>query len=43
LAESERIVEAIVKNQGNKRLAAKELGISLASLYYKIKEYRLDI
>jgi DNA-binding NtrC family response regulator len=40
--ERERIFEAIVKNQGNKKLAAKELGISLACLYYKIKEYQID-
>ena len=40
--ERERIIEAIVKNQGSKRLAADELGISLASLYYKIKEYQID-
>jgi DNA-binding NtrC family response regulator len=42
-AERERIIEAIVRNQGNKRIAAKELEISLAGLYYKIKEYQLDI
>jgi two-component system response regulator AtoC len=40
--ERERIFEAIVKSQGSKRLAAKELGISLACLYYKIKEYQID-
>jgi DNA-binding NtrC family response regulator len=42
VAERERIIEAIVKNQGNKRLAARELGISLAGLYCKIKEYQID-
>jgi DNA-binding NtrC family response regulator len=41
-AERERIMEAIVKNAGNKRLAANDLGISLASLYNKINEYHLD-
>jgi transcriptional regulator with PAS, ATPase and Fis domain len=42
VAEKERIIEALVKNQGNKRHAAKELGISLAGLYCKINEYQVD-
>ncbi len=39
--ESSYIQEALLKNNGNRTLAAKQLKISLRSLHYKIKEYNL--
>lgn len=41
-SEKERIIDAILKYDGDKVLAAEELGISKASLYNKIKQYRLN-
>ena len=38
LAEKRVIIEAIAKNFGNKRMAARELGIARSSLYRKLKE-----
>lgn len=35
------IEEALLRNNGNRTLAAKQLEISLRSLHYKIKEYNL--
>lgn len=37
------IVEALKRNNGNRKKAAKELGISDRTLYRKIKEYQLDL
>lgn len=37
------IIDALNRNRGNRRAAAKELGISDRTLYRKIKEYNLDI
>lgn len=39
--EKKAIVEALQKTGGNKKEAAKLLGISLRNLYYKIKDYGL--
>jgi len=41
--EKNAIIEALKKTKGNKKEAAKLLGISLRTLYYKIKEYNLKI
>ena len=40
--ERQAIVQYLYKNEGNRERTAKELGISLRSLYYKIKNYRID-
>jgi len=40
--EKELIKKALDKNNGKRKLAAAELGISERTLYRKIKEYRLD-
>lgn len=40
--EKKAIVEALKRTNGNKKLAASILGISLRALYYKIKEYGLE-
>ena len=44
LSEVERdmIIEALNRNEGNRRQAAKDLKISERTLYRKIKEYKLD-
>ncbi|WP_299239517.1 sigma-54 dependent transcriptional regulator [Sulfurihydrogenibium sp.] len=41
--EEKRIVEALKKSKGNKRKAAKLLGISPATLWRKIKQYKIEI
>lgn len=40
--ERQMIMKALERNEGNRRLAAKELNISERTLYRKIKEYGLD-
>lgn len=40
--EKKAIIEALQKTGGNKKRASEILGISLRTLYYKIKEYRLE-
>lgn len=40
--EKRAIIEALRKNKGNKKKAAESLGISLRTLYNKIKEYDLE-
>jgi transcriptional regulator of acetoin/glycerol metabolism len=40
--EKELIIKALDKNNGKRKLAASELGISERTLYRKIKEYGLD-
>jgi len=40
--EREKIIEALQKHDGNKALSARSLGISRASLYNKLKQYRID-
>jgi two-component system response regulator AtoC len=40
--EREQIVDALKKHNGNKSLSARFLGISRASLYNKIKQYRIE-
>lgn len=37
------ILEALKRNKGHREKTAKELGISLRSLYYKLKEYGLNV
>lgn len=39
--EREQILDAILKNNGNKSLAARSLGIARASLYKKLKQYQI--
>jgi len=39
--ECEMIVKALGRHKGNRRLAAKELGLSRRALQYKLKEYDL--
>lgn len=39
--ERERIIDALLGSDGNKALAARSLGISRASLYNKLKRYRI--
>jgi transcriptional regulator with PAS, ATPase and Fis domain len=41
--EEKRIVEALKKSKGNKSKAAKLLGISPATLWRKIKQYKIEI
>ena len=41
--EEKRIVEALKKSKGNKRKAAKLLGISPATLWRKIKQYKIEV
>jgi transcriptional regulator with PAS, ATPase and Fis domain len=41
--EEKRIVEALKKSKGNKSKAAKLLGISTATLWRKIKQYKIEI
>lgn len=41
--EKNAIIEALKKAKGNKKEASKMLGISLRTLYYKIKEYQIDV
>lgn len=41
--EKELIKKALEKNNGKRKLAAAELGISERTLYRKIKEYKLDV
>jgi len=40
--ERQAILQYLYKNEGNRERTAKELGISVRSLYYKIKRYRID-
>ncbi|MDC4227263.1 MAG: hypothetical protein MPW15_24210 [Candidatus Manganitrophus sp.] len=40
--EREQIIHALKKNNGNKSLSARSLGISRASLYNKLKQYRIE-
>lgn len=40
--EKEMIIKSLERNQGKRKLAAKELGISERTLYRKINEYGLD-
>ncbi len=40
--EREQIIHALKKNNGNKSLSARFLGISRASLYNKLKQYRIE-
>lgn len=40
--EKEAIIKALKECQGNKKEAAKKLGIALRTLYYKLKAYNLD-
>lgn len=40
--EKEMIVKALEKNNGKRKLAAKDLGISERTLYRKLKEYHLE-
>lgn len=41
--ERNAIIEALKKAKGNKKEASKMLGISLRTLYYKIKEYHINL
>jgi DNA-binding NtrC family response regulator len=38
--ERQRIFEALARNDGNRIAAAQELGISVRTLYYRLKEYQ---
>ena len=40
--EREAIAEALERNSGRRKIAARELGISERTLYRKIKEYGLE-
>ena len=40
--EKEAIKGALERNNGNKKAAAEELGISLRTIYRKISEFNLD-
>jgi two-component system response regulator FlrC len=40
--EKAAIVAALVHQQGNRRLAAEQLGIGLRTLYYKLRKYSLE-
>ncbi len=40
--EREQIINALKRNNGNKALSARFLGISRASLYNKLKQYRIE-
>jgi len=40
--ERQGIEEALRMNRGNRRLAAQQLGISVRTLQYRLKEYQLD-
>lgn len=42
-SEEKRIIEALKKTNGNKKEAAKLLGISPVTLWRKVKEYKIDI
>ena len=42
-AEKQTIEESLFENRGNRAKAAKELGISLRSLYYKLERYGINI
>ncbi|MBQ2514641.1 MAG: hypothetical protein II535_05545, partial [Bacteroidales bacterium] len=40
--EKQNIIAALRRNKGNRKLSAKELGISERTLYRKIKEYGIS-
>ena len=40
--ERQAIEEALRMNRGNRTLAAQQLGISLRTLQYRLKEYQLE-
>lgn len=42
-SEKKRIIEALKKTKGNRKEAAKLLGISSVTLWRKVKEYKIDI
>jgi len=42
LAERDAIVQALQATEGNRREAAKRLGVSLRTLFYKIDRYRIE-
>lgn len=39
----QNIINSLKRNNGNRKLAAKELGLSERTVYRKIKQYGLDI
>ena len=41
-AEREAIAAALAASDGNRRAAAKQLGVSLRTLFYKIERYRIQ-
>jgi len=41
--EKETIEQTLFKNQGNRAKTAKELGLSLRALYYKLERYDIAI
>ena len=41
--EKEAIIKALKETHGNKREAAKKLGIALRTLYYKLKIYKIEV